>query len=165
MFAIDWIHNKCRVESEIEKFHAEWCFVSLPLADVHLLVFSAALFQHHRAPLHCFRPPNHLLSHSQIIKAVSLDSEKLQRRDGEDGCRQFWSAYQQLQTGLLDVATAHATFAMKLHAHVMEPLKECGEQSEQVRTRITSSNGDLFTLKCVRVCVCKCENACRECVY
>jgi hypothetical protein len=68
----------------------------------------------------------------QIIKAVNLDSEKLQRRDGEDGCRQFWSAYQQLQTGLLDVATAHATFAMKLHAHVMEPLKECGEQSEQV---------------------------------
>jgi hypothetical protein len=81
----------------------------------------ALIFRLLRVPL----PP-------QIIKAVNLDSEKLQRRDGEDGCRQFWSAYQQLQTGLLDVATAHATFAMKLHAHVMEPLKECGEQSEQV---------------------------------
>lgn len=79
-----------------------------------------------------FAPP---ASDPQIIKAVNLDSEKLQRRDGEDGCRQFWSAYQQLQTGLLDVATAHATFAMKLHAHVMEPLKECGEQSEQVYAR------------------------------
>jgi hypothetical protein len=113
------------------------------------------------------------LSH-QIIKAVNSDSEKLQNRlggEGADGCPQFWSSYQQLQQGLLDLAAAHAQFAMKLHAHVMEPLVQHCAESEQAMSMVLDTQkvvmqevrrfelSSLLTSSLILLCVGSCKRS------